>query len=129
VGYVTPPALTRLQPDTADNYEIGAKARWRTASVIRPRSTISSAQHQEACSSRRWCCRPRSTPQCLQPRLEFELYALMTTHLTAQVDYTYDQTKLTALNPLFAYPNVVAPPAPVGSSLPGTPREQPGDRS
>jgi len=37
-------------------------------------------------------------------RQEFE--ALLTQHLSAQVSYTYDKTKLTSLNPLFVSPNV-----------------------
>jgi outer membrane receptor protein involved in Fe transport len=124
VGYVTPPALTRLQPDTADNYEIGAKGtlanRFRYSAAI---YDIQWHNIQEGVQ-----LTPLVLPASINAGnafsrgLEFELYALMTTHLTAQVDYTYDQTKLTALNPLFAYPNVVAPPAPVGSSLPGTPK-------
>jgi iron complex outermembrane receptor protein len=124
VGYVTPPALTRLQPDTADNYEIGAKGtlanRFRYSAAI---YDIQWHNIQEGVQ-----LTPLVLPASINAGnafsrgLEFELYALVTTHLTAQVDYTYDQTKLTALNPLFTFPNVVAPPAPVGSSLPGTPK-------
>jgi len=124
VGYVTPPALTRLQPDTADNYEIGAKGtlanRFRYSAAI---YDIQWHNIQEGVQ-----LTPLVLPASINAGnafsrgLEFELYALVTSHLTAQVDYTYDQTKLTALNPLFTFPNVVAPPAPVGSSLPGTPK-------
>jgi outer membrane receptor protein involved in Fe transport len=124
VGYVTPPALMRLQPDTADNYEIGAKGtlanRFRYSAAI---YDIQWHNIQEGVQ-----LTPLVLPASINAGnafsrgLEFELYALVTTHLTAQLDYTYDQTKLTALNPLFTFPNVVAPPAPVGSSLPGTPK-------
>jgi iron complex outermembrane recepter protein len=124
VGYVTPTALTRLQPDTADNYEIGAKGtlanRFRYSAAI---YDIQWHNIQEGVQ-----LTPLVLPASINAGnafsrgLELELYALVTTHLTAQVDYTYDQTKLTALNPLFTFPNVVAPPAPVGSSLPGTPK-------
>jgi iron complex outermembrane receptor protein len=124
VGYVTPPALMRLQPDTADNYEIGAKGtlanRFRYSAAI---YDIQWHNIQEGVQ-----LTPLVLPASINAGnafsrgLELELYALVTTHLTAQLDYTYDQTKLTALNPLFTFPNVVAPPAPVGSSLPGTPK-------
>jgi iron complex outermembrane receptor protein len=124
VNYVTPPALTKLQPDTADNYEIGAKGtlanRFRYSAAI---YDIQWHNIQEGVQ-----LTPLVLPASINAGnafsrgLEFELYALVTTHLTAQVDYTYDQTKLTALNPLFTFPNVVAPPAPVGSALPGTPK-------
>jgi iron complex outermembrane recepter protein len=123
-NYVTPPALTHLQPDTADNYEIGAKGtlenRYRYSAAI---YDIQWKNIQEGVQ-----LTPLVLPASINAGnafsrgVEFELYALVTDHLTAQVDYTYDQTKLTALNPLFTFPNVIAPPAPVGSALPGTPK-------
>jgi outer membrane receptor protein involved in Fe transport len=123
-NYVTPPALTHLQPDTADNYEIGAKGtlmnRFRYSAAI---YDIQWQNVQEGVQ-----LTPLVLPasinagEAFSRGIEFELYALVTDHLTAQVDYTYDQTKLTELNPLFAVPNVPAPPAPVGSPLPGTPK-------
>jgi iron complex outermembrane receptor protein len=124
VGYVTPPALTRLQPDTADNYEIGAKG--TLANRVRYSAAIYDIQWHNIQEGVQLT--PLVLPASINAGnafsrgLEFELYALVTSHLTAQIDYTYDQTKLTALNPLFTFPNVVAPPAPVGSSLPGTPK-------
>jgi iron complex outermembrane recepter protein len=124
VGYTTPPALTKLQPDTADNYEIGAKGtllnRFRYSAAL---YDIQWHNIQEGVQ-----LTPLVLPasinagEAFSRGFEFELDALVTDHLTAQVDYTYDQTKLTELNPLFAFPNVVAPPAPVGSPLPGTPK-------
>jgi len=124
VGYTTPPALTKLQPDTADNYEIGAKGtlmnRFRYSADI---YDIQWHNLQEGVQ-----LTPLVLPasinvgEAFSRGVELELYALLTPQLTAQVDYTYDQTKLTELNPLFVFPNVVAPPAPVGSSLPGTPK-------
>jgi iron complex outermembrane receptor protein len=123
-NYVAPPALTHLQPDTADNYEIGAKGtlenRYRYSAAI---YDIQWKNIQEGVQ-----LTPLVLPASINAGnafsrgVEFELYALVTDHLTAQVDYTYDQTKLTALNPLFTFPNVIAPPAPVGSALPGTPK-------
>jgi iron complex outermembrane recepter protein len=123
-NYVTPPALTKLQPDTADNYEIGAKGtllnRFRYSAAI---YDIQWHNIQEGVQ-----LTPLVLPasinagEAFSRGVEFELYALLTNHLTAQIDYTYDQTKLTELNPLFVFPNVIAPPAPVGSPLPGTPK-------
>jgi outer membrane receptor protein involved in Fe transport len=54
--------------------------------------------------------------------VELEADALVTDHLTANLSYTYDITKVTSLNPLFAYPNVSTSPPPAGSVLPGTPK-------
>src|SRR5258708_8093946 len=48
--------------------------------------------------------------------------ALVTRQLSVQLDYTYNKTKLTSINPLFVYPNVTAPPPAIGSALPGTPK-------
>ena len=42
-------------------------------------------------------------------------------HLGAQVDYTYDQTKLTSYNALVA-DGLSVPPPPVGAPMPGTPK-------
>ena len=54
--------------------------------------------------------------------LELELSANLTDHLAGQLDYTYDQTKLPSLSPLFVYPDVSVPPPAIGSPLPGTPK-------
>jgi outer membrane receptor protein involved in Fe transport len=54
--------------------------------------------------------------------IELEVEASLTSHLGARLGYTYDLTKLTSLSPLFAYPNVSAPPPAIGSPLPGTPK-------
>jgi outer membrane receptor protein involved in Fe transport len=124
IPYVTPPALTRLQPDTADNYEIGAKG----TLLNRFRYSVDVYDIQWHNVQEGVQLTPLVLPASINAGdaysrgLEAEFYALLTEHLTAQVDYTYDQTKLTSLNPLFVYPNVVAPPAPVGSPLPGTPK-------
>jgi iron complex outermembrane receptor protein len=53
--------------------------------------------------------------------LETELYAVLTDHLAAQLDYTYDETKLTSLNPV-AISGLSVPPPAIGSALPGTPK-------
>jgi iron complex outermembrane receptor protein len=122
--YVTPAALTHLQPDTADNYEVGTKG------VVMNRVRYSAAIYdiqwhniQEGV---------QLTPLVLPASLnigeaysrgvELELSASVTRHLAAQLGYTYDLTKLTSLNPLFTFPNVSVPPPAIGSPLPGTPK-------
>ncbi len=124
LNYTTPPELTRLKPDTADNYEIGLKG------TIQNRVRYSAAIYdiewhdiQEGV---------QMTPLVLPASLnigdaysrgfESEIYALLTAHLSTQIDYTYDRTALTSLNPLFVVPNVAVPPPPVGTALPGTPK-------
>ncbi len=122
--YDTPKALMHLAPDKADNYEIGVKG------AIHDRLRYSLAVYdiewhnvQEGV---------QLTPLVLPASLnignaysrgaETELYAILTRHWSAQLDYTYDETAITSLNPLFATPNVSAPPPPLGTSLPGTPK-------
>lgn len=121
-GYVTPAALTKLQPDTADNYEIGVKGtvlgRYQYSADI---FDIQWKNVQEGV---------QLTPLVLPASLnvgnafsrgfEMELDALFTRHWSATVDYTYDQTRLTAVNPLDV--NESVPPPIVGMPLPGTPK-------
>jgi iron complex outermembrane receptor protein len=122
--YVTPASLTRLQPDTADNYEVGAKG------VLANRVRYSAAVYdiewhniQEGVQ-----LTPLVLPAALNigkaysRGVELEVSANLTDHLAGQLGYTYDQTKLTSLNPLFTYPNVAVPPPAIGSALPGTPK-------
>src|SRR5208282_4078922 len=52
---------------------------------------------------------------------ETELVGRLTHHLTAQFDYTYNQTKLTSYNSLVNV-GLSVPPPPSGSTLPGTPK-------
>ena len=123
-NYVTPTALTKLAPDTADNYEIGAKGtllnRYRYSAAI---YDIQWHNIQEGVD-----LTPLVLPaslnigQAYSRGLELEFDALLTQHFEANLDYTYDQTKLTSINPLFVYPNVSAPPPALGSPLPGTPK-------
>jgi iron complex outermembrane recepter protein len=122
--YTTPPALSKLQPDTADNYEIGAKG------TLSKRFSYSLAIYdidwyhvQEGTS-----LTPLSLPasanigDATSRGAELELTAGITQHLIAQVGYTYDQTKVTSFNPLFVENATVRPPPP-GGPLPGTPKE------
>jgi outer membrane receptor protein involved in Fe transport len=123
-SFVTPPALSKLAPDTADNYEIGAKGtiddRLRYSTAI---FDIQWHNIQEGVD-----LTPLVLPGALNigngysRGLELELEGLVTDHLTANIDYTYDQTKLTSLSALFQVPNSSFAPAPAGGPLPGTPK-------
>ena len=123
-SYVTPPALTKLAPDTVDNYEVGFKGtlenRFRYSAAL---FDMQWHNVQEGVQ-----LTPLVLPaslnvgQAVSRGAELEFFALLSSHFNTQIDYTYDQTKLTELNPLFVYPNVSAPPPAVGSPLPGTPK-------
>ncbi len=124
-SYVTPPALTKLSPDTVDNYEVGFKG--ELAKRFRYSAAVFDMQWHNVQEG------VQLTPLVLPASLnvgdavsrgaELELFWLLSSHFNVQVDYTYDQTKLTSLNPLFVFPNVSAPPPAIGSPLPGTPKE------
>ena len=120
--YETPPSLRDVSPDTADNYEIGAKG--TVANRFRYSAAIYDIQWhniQEGVDL---------TPFVLpgvanigngySRGLELELEAALTGQLSAHLDYTYDVTKLTSLSPLFSA-NASFPPSPPGGPLPGTP--------
>ena len=122
--YTLPPQLLQLAPDTANNYELGMKG------TVANRFKYSAAAFyiqwhnvQEGLQ-----LTPLVLPasmnigEAYSKGIESEFDALITSHLEAQLDYTYDQTKLTAVNPLFVQPNTSAPPPGIGSALPGTPR-------
>ncbi len=123
-GYVTPPALSKLAPDTANNYEIGAKGtvnnRLRYSTAV---FDIEWHNIQEGVD-----LTPLVLPGALNigngfsRGLELEIEDLLTDHLSTQVSYTYDQTKLSSLNSLVATPNTSFAPAPPGGPLPGTPK-------
>ena len=122
--YVTPAALTHLQPDTADNYEVGTKG--TVANRVRYSAAIYDIQWHNIQEG------VQLTPLVLPASLnigeaysrgvELELSAYVTRHLSGQLGYTYDLTKLTSINPLFTFPNVSVPPPAIGSPLPGTPK-------
>ncbi len=122
--YATPAGLTRLQPDKADNYELGIKGtlqdRFRYSAAV---FDIQWHNIQEGVQ-----VTPLVLPAAINigdgysRGVETELEALITRHLSVQLDYTYDQTKLTSINPLFVFPNVTAPPPALGTPLPGTPK-------
>jgi outer membrane receptor protein involved in Fe transport len=120
--YFTPPALRQLAPDTADNYEIGAKGtianRFRYSTAI---YDIQWHNIQEGVDLTPFVLPGASNIGDGYSRgLEMELEALLTSHLSAHLDYTYDQTKFTSINPLFQANASFVPSAP-GGVLPGTP--------
>ncbi|HTV53027.1 MAG TPA: TonB-dependent receptor [Steroidobacteraceae bacterium] len=131
-GYTTPAALTKLSPDEADNYEIGFKG-----------TIANRVQYSADLYEIHWHNMQEGvqlTPLVLPASInvgdafsrgaELEVYALVTDHLAVTLDYTYDQTKLTTESPLYAqatppntFANLSAPPAAIGTALPGTPKE------
>jgi iron complex outermembrane receptor protein len=117
-------ALTNVKPDTADNYEIGVKGtianRFRYSAAL---FDIQWHNVQEGLNLTSIVL-PGSLNigEAYSRGLEMEFEALLTQHLTANLSYTYDQTKLTSEAPLFVIPNVSATPPAVGSTLPGTPK-------
>ena len=120
--YVTPPALRQVSPDTADNYEIGVKGtiegRFRYSMAI---FDIQWHNIQEGVDLTPFVLPGAANIGNGYSRgLELELEALLTQHLSAHLDYTYDQTKLTSLSSLFA-DNASFPPTTPGGPLPGTP--------
>jgi len=123
VNYVTNPGLFKVTPDTVDNYEIGIKG--TLANRLRYSAAIYDMEWhnvQEAAF-----LTPLALPGALNVGnaysrgFESELYARLDEHWSAQLEYTYDQTKLTSLSALALVGLSVPPPAP-GSALPGTPR-------
>jgi iron complex outermembrane recepter protein len=123
VGYTTPAALYKLEPDKADNYEVGIKGtienRFRYSAAI---YDIEWHNVQEGA---------QLTPLVLPGAVnvgsaysrgfETELFAAITGHLTGQLDYTYDKTALTSITAL-ALAGVSVPLPAAGTPLPGTPK-------
>lgn len=122
-NYQTPPGLTKVQPDTANNYEVGIKGtlenRYQYSAAV---YDIEWKKIQEGASL---------TPLVLSGAvnlgdgysrgLELEFLGRITDHITTQVGYTYDATKLTSIASL-AMIGLSNPPSGVGSPLPGTPK-------
>jgi outer membrane receptor protein involved in Fe transport len=112
-----------VAPDTADNYEIGMKGtlqnRFRYSAAV---YDIQWHNVQEGAQ-----LTPLVLPGAINVGdaysrgVEAEIFAAITRHLSAQLDYTYDQTRVTSFNPLALQGLSVAPPA-VGAPLPGTPK-------
>lgn len=123
-AFVTPAALGHVAPDTADNYEVGAKG------IVDER-----LQYSADVFDIQWHNIQEGvdlTPLVLPGALnigsgysrgtELDLDVALAAEVTVHIGYTYDQTKLTSLNPLFAQPNTSFAPPPIGGPLPGTPR-------
>jgi outer membrane receptor protein involved in Fe transport len=121
--YITDPRLFKVEPDKADNYEIGAKGtidnRFRYSAAI---YDIQWHNVQEGA---------QLTPLVLPAGInvgnaysrgfETELYLKITDHFSGQLEYTYDQTKLTSFSDVAQAGLSVTPP-PAGGPLPGTPK-------
>jgi outer membrane receptor protein involved in Fe transport len=123
VGYVTNPGLYHVSPDTADNYEIGAKG--TIANRFRYSADIFEIQWHNVQEG------AQLTPLVLPASVnlgdassqgfESELFWAVDDHVTVQADYTYDHTKVSTITPLAIDGLSVPPPAP-GGPLPGTPK-------
>jgi iron complex outermembrane receptor protein len=121
--YVTDPRLFRVEPDKADNYEIGAKG--TIANRFRYSAAIYDIQWHNVQEG------AQLTPLVLPAGInvgnaysrgfETELYYKLTEHFSAQLEYTYDLTKLTSYSAVALEGLSVAPPA-AGGPLPGTPK-------
>ncbi len=123
VGYVTPPGLFTVTPDTVDNFEIGIKGTWQGR--LRYSAALYDMQWHNVQQSA--FLTPLALPGAVNigtaysRGFEAEFYGLLTDHLSAQFDYTYDLTKLTDYSAL-ALQGLTVPPPPPGSALPGTPK-------
>ena len=120
--YVTPKGLFKLAPDTANNYEVGVKG------------TIANRfQYSAAIFDMEWrniqegaALTPLVLPAAVNigdgwsRGLELEMSAAFTEHLSGQVGYTYDKTRLTKISQNALDGLTVLPP-PAGTRLPGTP--------
>jgi iron complex outermembrane receptor protein len=123
VGYTTNPGLYRVTPDTANNYEIGFKG--TVANRFRYSADVFDIQWHNVQEG------AQLTPLVLPGAInvgnaysrgvEAEMFFAVDRHLSAQLDYTYDQTKLTSYNALVA-DGLSVPPPPVGGPMPGTPK-------
>lgn len=121
-NYVTPPGLTKVEPDTANNYEIGIKGtlqkRYRYSAAIY--DVLWKNIQQSVNLTPLELTGAINVGNGYSRGIESEFSAVLTDHIAAQVGYTYDETKLTSLSALAAA-NLYTPPA-VGSQLPGTPK-------
>ena len=122
--YVTPSTLKKLQPDQADNYEIGVKG--TLANRVRYSAAVYDIQWHNIQEGVQLT--PLVLPAALNigeaysRGLELEVSANVTEHVSAQVGYTYDKTALTKIASTFQYPDVSVPAPAVGTPLPGTPK-------
>jgi outer membrane receptor protein involved in Fe transport len=124
-NYTTPTGLLRVQPDQADNYEIGAKG--TLLKRIRYSTAIYDIQWHNLQEGAQLT--PLVLPAAINlgeaysRGLEAEIEANITNHLSAQLDYTYDETKITGYSALaVGVGNLSVTLPPVGGPLPGTPK-------
>jgi outer membrane receptor protein involved in Fe transport len=123
VGYVTDPGLFKVQPDTADNYEVGVKGTLENR--FRYSAAVYDIQWHNVQQSA--FLTPLALPgainvgEAYSRGVESELFGVFTDHWSAQLNYTYDLTKMTSLNAL-ALTGLSVPPPAAGTSLPGTPK-------
>jgi outer membrane receptor protein involved in Fe transport len=123
-GTAVPSSLFKVEPDTADNYEIGFKG------TVNNRFRYSAAVYdiqwhkvqEEVQLTALVLPGVLNVGEAYSRGVELETDALLTQHVTAHIGYTYDTTKLTSLSPLYVFPNVAGAPPVVGSTLPGTPK-------
>jgi iron complex outermembrane receptor protein len=123
VNYVTNPGLYKISPDTADNYEIGAKG--TIANRFRYSADIFEIQwhHVQEGAQLTPLVLPASVNlgDAYSQGFETELDWAVDEHFTVQADYTYDHTKVSTITALAIQGLSVPPPAP-GGPLPGTPK-------
>ncbi len=99
VNYSTDPRLYKLAPDTADNYEVGIKG--TIANRIRYSADVFYIDWQHAQEGAQLT--PLVLPGAINvghaysKGIETDLFANITHHLSVQLSYTYDQTKLLVL--------------------------------
>jgi outer membrane receptor protein involved in Fe transport len=124
-NYVTPPGLLKVSPDTADNYEIGVKG--TLANRVRYSAAIYDIQWHNVQEGAQLT--PLVLPgainlgEAYSRGLETEVYANITKHISGQLSYTYDQTKVTEYSLLAqGAGNLSVDLPPLGGPLPGTPK-------
>jgi outer membrane receptor protein involved in Fe transport len=123
VDYTTDPALYKLAPDTANNYEVGFKG--TVANRIRYSADVFYIDWQNVQEGAQLT--PLVLPGAINvghaysKGIETDIFANITHHLSAQLSYTYDQTKLLSYASDVLAGLAVAPPPP-GGPLPGTPK-------
>ncbi len=124
-GYTTPSGLYHVQPDTADNYEVGMKG--TLDKRVRYSAAIYDIQWHNLQEG------AQLTPLVLPAAInlgeaysrgvEAEIEANLTDHISAQLDYTYDDTKITEYSALAqGVGNLSVDLPPLGGPLPGTPK-------
>ena len=123
VDYTTDPALYKLAPDTANNYEVGFKG--TVANRIRYSADVFYIDWQNVQEGAQLT--PLVLPGAINvghaysKGIETDIFANITHHLSAQLSYTYDQTKLPSPMPSDALAGLAVPPPPPGGPLPERP--------